>query len=73
MQEFPWRRGASCGLLELRQWPQHPLHAQARLFRMFQRLTATYEGTGIGLAIVHRIVERMGGRVGAESAPGKGS
>jgi len=50
-----------------------PLHAQPRLFRMFQRLTANYEGTGIGLAIVRKVVERMGGRVGAESAPGKGS
>jgi len=47
--------------------------AQARLFGMFQRLTGEYEGTVIGLAIVRKVVERMGGKVGAESEPGKGS
>jgi signal transduction histidine kinase len=40
---------------------------------MFQRLTSAYEGTGIGLAIVRKVVERMGGKVGVESEPGKGS
>jgi signal transduction histidine kinase len=50
-----------------------PAPAQSRLFGMFQRLTADYEGTGIGLAIVRKVTERMGGRVGAESNPGKGS
>jgi PAS domain S-box-containing protein len=50
-----------------------PIHAQQRLFRMFQRLTSGYEGTGIGLAIVRKVVERMGGKVGAESQAGKGS
>jgi signal transduction histidine kinase len=47
--------------------------ARQRLFGMFQRLTEGYEGTGIGLAIVRKVVERMGGMVGAESEPGKGS
>ena len=49
--------------------------AQSRVFGMFQRLhpTSAYEGTGIGLAIVRRAVERMGGTVGLESEPNKGS
>ncbi len=50
-----------------------PPQAQRRLFGMFERLTSDYEGTGIGLAIVRKVAERMGGRVGAESEPGKGS
>jgi PAS domain S-box-containing protein len=46
-----------------------------RIFRIFERLHAggSYPGTGIGLAIVNRAVERMKGRVGVESDPGKGS
>jgi signal transduction histidine kinase len=50
-----------------------PWNAQHRLFGMFQKLDSKYEGTGIGLAIVRKVVERMDGRVGAESEPGKGS
>jgi signal transduction histidine kinase len=50
-----------------------PPAMQPRLFRMFQRLSKTYEGTGIGLALVRKVAERMGGRVGVESEPGKGS
>jgi signal transduction histidine kinase len=46
-----------------------------RVFGMFQRIhpASDYEGTGIGLTIVRRAAERMGGRVGFESEPGKGS
>ena len=44
-----------------------------RIFGMFQRAAKGYEGTGIGLAIVRKVVERMGGRVGVESEVGKGS
>jgi PAS domain S-box-containing protein len=46
-----------------------------RIFRMFERIypTEEYEGTGIGLSIVRKAVERMAGRVGFESALGKGS
>ena len=50
-----------------------PKHAQNRLFGMFQKLDNQYEGTGIGLAIVRKVVDRMGGQVGVESEPGKGS
>ena len=50
-----------------------PADAQRRLFGMFERLTTGYEGTGIGLAIVRKVVERMGGKVGLESEPDHGS
>jgi signal transduction histidine kinase len=43
------------------------------LFGLFQKLDRTHEGTGIGLAIVRKVAERMGGKVGAESEAGKGS
>jgi signal transduction histidine kinase len=49
--------------------------AQERIFSMFQRLNppGQYEGTGIGLTIVRKAVERMGGKVGVESEANQGS
>jgi PAS domain S-box-containing protein len=44
-----------------------------RIFEIFQRVSADYEGNGIGLALVRKVVERMGGSVGVESEAGKGS
>ncbi|HQC73588.1 MAG TPA: ATP-binding protein, partial [Candidatus Competibacteraceae bacterium] len=46
-----------------------------RLFEIFQRLQRAedYPGTGIGLAIVRKAMQRMGGRVWAESSPGTGA
>jgi len=46
-----------------------------RIFGVFERLhgSETYPGTGIGLAIVRKGLERMGGKAGVESAPNQGS
>jgi PAS domain S-box-containing protein len=51
-----------------------PRH-QENIFQAFERLHGieTYAGTGMGLAIVRKGVERMGGRVGVESQLGEGS
>jgi signal transduction histidine kinase len=65
---------------EARLWIQDngigiPPEFHSRIFRVFERLhgVETYPGTGVGLAIVRKGVERMGGKVGVQSAPGQGS
>jgi signal transduction histidine kinase len=52
-----------------------PREHHERIFRVFERLhnSTAYPGTGVGLAIVRKGVERMGGIVGLESEPGTGS
>ena len=52
-----------------------PAEHHEHIFGIFERVPGDkeYEGTGIGLAIVRKALERMGGTVGLESAPGQGS
>lgn len=50
-----------------------PADQHEKIFEMFQQVSKSFEGTGIGLAIVKKAVERMGGKVGVESELGQGS
>ncbi|MEC4985346.1 MAG: ATP-binding protein [Oscillatoria sp. PMC 1068.18] len=48
---------------------------QQQIFRVFERLhgVESYPGTGIGLAIARKAIERLGGKIGVESEPNRGS
>ena len=50
-----------------------PREFHGRLFQMFERASRDHEGTGIGLALVRKVAQRMGGAVGVDSEPGHGS
>jgi PAS domain S-box-containing protein len=50
-----------------------PPEQRERIFGMFERLSPAYPGTGVGLALVRKVAERMDGRVGVEAGAGGGS
>ncbi len=50
-----------------------PERAHELIFKTFYRHEPGYEGTGIGLSIVRKAVERLGGRITVDSMPGRGT
>lgn len=55
------------------QGPGIPPQDRQRIFEPFIRVSATKEGTGLGLAVTRRLVELHGGQIWVESVPGQGS
>ena len=55
------------------QGPGVPAEFRPRLFGRFEQADGAQAGTGLGLAISKAIVERMGGRIGCDSEPGRGA
>jgi signal transduction histidine kinase len=50
-----------------------PASDRDRIFALFGRVDSRYAGTGIGLAVCHRIIDHHGGRIWVSDAPGGGS
>jgi PAS domain S-box-containing protein len=74
--EIGCRREGGQGLLWVHDnGPGFDMRHHDRIFEIFQRLhrSEDYPGTGVGLAMVRKAVERMRGRVWARSAPGQGT
>ncbi len=53
--------------------PGIPAEFRPRLFGRFEQADGTQSGTGLGLAISKALIERMGGRIGCDSEPGRGA
>ncbi|ELR73900.1 sensor histidine kinase [Fulvivirga imtechensis AK7] len=50
-----------------------PIDSQAKIFDMFYRASENSEGSGLGLYIVHNVLEKLGGNIYITSEPGKGT
>jgi signal transduction histidine kinase len=74
--EIGVRREGANGLFWVRDnGPGFDMRYHDRIFEIFQRLhrSEDFPGTGVGLAMVRKAVERMQGRVWAHSSPGEGA
>jgi PAS domain S-box-containing protein len=66
-------RGAAARLSVIDRGPGIAAEFRARLFGKFEQADRSRGGTGLGLAISKALIERMDGRIGCESEPGRGS